>query len=489
MRLFTATIATETNTFSPLPTSIEAYKEGVFLRPGEHPDETPLMCTAPLYVARNRAKAEGFTLIEGSCFAASPAGTTNRADYEFMRDEILEQLEAALPVDGVLLGLHGAMVAHGYDDVEGDVIERVRALVGPKTVIGVELDPHCHLTLKRVRLADVIVLYKEFPHTDVVERAEDVLDIVLKTLRGKAKPVMSLYDCRQIQSYPTTLPLMRGFVDRMKAMEGKDGVLSISIGHCFPYADVPELGGRILVVMDKDKAKGDALATKIGEEFVAMRGKTMPEYLSTDEGISTALEFNDQPVVMADPADNAGGGAPSDNTTILRRLIEREAREAVVGPLWDPIAVRLCFDAGLGAEFPLRFGGKIGPTSGAPIDAKVTVVGLKRDCWQSFGPTQVPLGDCAAVRIGGVEVVLISNRTQALGLELFTNLGIDPRMKKIVVVKSTNHFMAAFGPIAKKVIYIDSDGPLSRDYRKIPYTRVTRPIWPLDEKTNPSLIL
>src|ERR1700730_3183457 len=307
MRLFAATIATETNTFSPLPTSIDAYKEGVFLRPGEHPDDTPLMCTAPLWVARKWAAKEGFTLIEGSCFAASPAGTTNRADYEFMRDEILGQLEAALPVDGVLLGLHGAMVAHGYDDVEGDIIERVRALVGPKTVIGVELDPHCHLTLKRVRLADIIVLYKEFPHTDVVERAEDVLDLVLRTLRGAVKPVMSLYDCRQIQSYPTTLPLMRAFVDRMGAMEGKNGVLSISLGHCFPYADVAELGGRILVVMDKDKAAGDALAIRIGEEFVAMRGKTMPDYSTADEAITTALAFNDQPVVMADPADNAGG--------------------------------------------------------------------------------------------------------------------------------------------------------------------------------------
>src|SRR5262249_38726298 len=177
-------------------------------------------------------------------------------------------VEKALPLDGVLLGLHGAMVAHGYDDVEGDIIERVRKLVGQKCVIGVELDPHCHLTLKRVQLSDVIVLYKEFPHTDVVERAEDVLDIVLKTIRGEVKPVMSMYDCRQIGSYPTTLPLMRAFVDRMMAMEGKDGILSISIGHCFPYADVPELTGRILVVMDKDKAKGDALATKIGEEFV-----------------------------------------------------------------------------------------------------------------------------------------------------------------------------------------------------------------------------
>ena len=488
MRLFSATIATETNTFSPLPTSMEAYREGVFLRPGEHPAETPLMCTAPLWVARRRAAAEGFTLIEGSCFAASPAGTTNRADYETMRDEILAQVAAALPLDGVLLGLHGAMVAHGYDDVEGDLVERVRAIVGPGCLIGVELDPHCHLTLKRVRMSDFIVLYKEFPHTDVVERAEDLLDIMLKALRKQVRPVMSMYDCRQIGSYPTTLPLMRGFVDRMKAMEGTDGILSISIGHCFPYADVPEMGGRILVVVDGDKAKADALATRIGEEFVAMRGRTAPDYLEVDAGITAGLAVNGHPVVMADPADNAGGGAPSDNTTILRRLIERRVDGAALGPIWDPIAVRLCFDAGLGASFPLRFGGKIGPASGQPVDATVTDTGLARDCWQSFGPTQVPLGDCACVAVGGVSVVLITNRTQALGLELFRNVGLEPTEQKLLVVKSTNHFMAAFGPIAKQVLYIDTDGPIPRDYRKIPYTRVQRPIWPLDEQTSPGLI-
>jgi microcystin degradation protein MlrC len=258
MRLFSATIATETNTFSPLPTSLDAYKESVFLRPGEHPTDAPRMCTAPLFVARRRAAAEGFTLIEGSCFAASPAGTTNRADYEFMRDEILAQLKAALPLDGVLFGLHGAMVAHGYDDVEGDVLERARAIVGPECVIGVELDPHCHLTVKRVRLADITILYKEFPHTDVVERAEDLLTLVLRTIRKQVRPTTSLFDCRQIGSYPTTLPLMRAFVDKTAAMEGKDGVLSVSIGHCFPYADVPELTGRILVITDNDKAKADA---------------------------------------------------------------------------------------------------------------------------------------------------------------------------------------------------------------------------------------
>ena len=150
--------------------------------------------------------------------------------------------------------------------------------------------------------------------------------------------------------------------------------------------------------------------------------------------------------------------------------------------------MRLCFDAGLGASFPLRFGGKTGPASGQPIDATVTVTGLARDCRQSFGPTQVPLGDCAAIRVGGIEVVLITKRTQALGLELFRNVGIEPTAKKLVVVKSTNHFHAAFGPIAEKVLYIDSDGPLPRDYRKLPYTRVQRPIWPLDAEASPGLI-
>ena len=489
MRLFTATLATETNTFSPMPTSLAGYKETVFLRPGEHPVDAPVMCTATLWVARRRAAQDGYTLIEGSCFAASPAGTTNRADYEFMRDEILAQMRAAMPLDGLVLGLHGAMIAGGYDDVEGDFLERARAIVGPKCVIGVELDPHCHLTKKRVRLSDVIVLYKEFPHIDVVERAEEVLDMVLKTVRGGIKPVMSLYDCRQISSYPTTLPLMRKFVDKIKAMENKDGILSISIGHCFPYADVPEIGGRVLVITDGDKTKADAVATAVGEEFVSMRGKTLPDFHMPADAIAIAKGTNSAPIVFAEPADNAGGGAPSDNTTILRHLLDDGIDNVALGPIWDPIAVRLCFDAGLGAVFPLRFGGKTAPTSGLPVDAKVEVIGLKRDAWQSFGPAQVPLGDCAAIRVGGVEVVLITKRTQALGLELFTNVGVDPNLKKLIVVKSTNHFMGAFGPIATKVLYVESDGPLSREYSKIPYTRVERPIWPLDRETKPGLIL
>ena len=155
MKLFAATIATETNTFSPLPTSLESFREAVFYRPGEHPNDAPRMCTAPLFVARRRAARGDFVLIEGSCFAASPAGTTSKQAYEQMREEVLAQVKNALPLDGVLLGLHGAMVAHGYDDVEGDLIAQVRAIVGDACVIGVEHDPHCHMTIKRLQHCDV----------------------------------------------------------------------------------------------------------------------------------------------------------------------------------------------------------------------------------------------------------------------------------------------------------------------------------------------
>ena len=486
MRLFAASIGTETNTFAPIPTALESFYESFYAPPGQHPDDAKL-CTAPLWVARRRAREEGFTLIEGTATFAEPAGLVSREAYETLRDEVLGQLRAAMPVDGVLLGLHGAMVADGYDDCEGDLIERVRQMVGPQVPIGVELDPHCHMTLKRVRNATVIICFKEFPHTDFVARGEEVVDLILRTIRGEIRPVMSLVDCRMIGSFPTTIQPMRGFVDRISALEGRDGVLSISIAHCFPYADVPELGSRILVITDNRKQEGDALARQLADDFFAMRGKTTPPYLDPD-GIIDAAAGIPGTVVVADPADNPGGGAPGDSTVILRRLIERGVKRAALGPIWDPIAVRLCFMAGTGGRLALRFGGKTAPSSGLPIDAKVTVKALKRDATMTFVDSKVPLGDTALIVIDDIEVVLITKRTQALGADLFTGLGVDLSSKRLVVVKSTNHFYAAFSPIASKVLYCDADGPIARDHRKVPYTRVQRPIWPLDEQVKPVLL-
>lgn len=486
MRMFAASIGTETSTFAPIPTALESFHESFYAPPGQHPQDAKL-CTAPFWVARRRAKAEGWTLIEGTCSFAEPAGLVSREAHETLRDEVLGQLRAALPVDGVLLGLHGAMVADGYDDCEGDLIERVRSMVGPAVPIGVELDPHCHLTLKRVQNATVIICFKEFPHTDFVARGEEVVELTLQAARGTIKPVMSLVDCRMIGSFPTTLQPMRGFVDRISALEGKDGVLSISLAHCFPYADVPELGARVLVITDDRRAAGDRLARALADEFLGMRGKTQPDYQTPDGAIDIALREAGT-VVVADPSDNPGGGAPGDSTVILRRLIERKISNVALAPIWDPIAVRMCFMAGIGGRLRLRFGGKTAPTSGLPIDASVTVTHLERDAQQTFVGAKVPLGDSAAIAFDGICVVLITKRTQALGSDLLTGMGVEISGKKMVVVKSTNHFHAAFAPFASRVLYCDSGGPIPRDHQQVPYTRVRRPIWPLDKDVTPVLL-
>ncbi len=307
-----------------------------------------------------------------------------------MRDEILAELSAAMPVYGVLLGLHGAMIAYGYDDPEGDLIERVRAIVGKKVPIAVELDPHCHLTEKRVRLSDIMILYKEYPHTDFVERAEELVTLTLRTIRGEIRPVMSLYDCRMSDLFPTSREPGRSLADKLRTFEGKDGVLSVSLGHSYAQGDVPEHGTRVLVVTDDAKAKGDALARALGEEVRAKRGTWAPTYISLDEAIDQAYAAPEGPTVVADPSDNAGGGAASDNTNVIRRLLERGLSDACVGPLWDPIAVQFCHAAGVGTTLPLRFGGKTAITSGTPIDAEVTIIGLKRDGRQSFGISRCP---------------------------------------------------------------------------------------------------
>ncbi len=491
MRLFAAALALEANTFSPLPTSLAAFKEKLYYPPGTHPHQV-LHQSNVFEVARRRAPKDGYEFIGGSCFAAQPGGTVAKAAFEQMRDEILGQLNAALPVDGVILALHGAMVAQGYDDCEGDILARVRALVGPKTIIGVEYDPHCHATVARTKLSDIDVYYKEYPHTDFEARAEEVVTLVLAAIRGEIKPMKSLYDCRLIASFPTTIEPMRSFVDKISAMEGRDKVLSISIGHGFPYGDVAEMGARVLVVTDNAKAHGDALAAKLGHELIEIAKRSTPEFLSPDQAIAAALRTSGNgPVVIADTTDNAGGGAPSDNTTFLHKLIAARVSGAAVAPIWDPMAVRVCFDAGAGARIPLRFGGKMSAASGLPVDAVVDVLACVEDARQTFAGAPVPLGRVAAIRDveSGVMAVLITVRAQAMGTDLFSAHGVDPVAAPILVVKSNQHFHAAYAKIARAILYADGDGPQPNDYRRLAFTKIQRPILPLDARAEPRLLL
>jgi microcystin degradation protein MlrC len=481
VRVFTAALATETNTFSPIAVDKRAFEASLCARPGEHP-ATPTLCTAPITVGREVCAREGWTLIEGSASWADPAGLVARATYEKLRDEILEQLRAALPVDAVVMGLHGAMVAQGYDDCEGDLLARIREIVGPEVLVCAELDPHSHLTQKRVAAADFLVAFKEFPHIDFVDRARDLWAIAVRTLKGEIKPVMSFFDPRMIDVFPTSRQPMRGFVDQLYALEKSEpDLLSLSVIHGFMAGDVPEMGTKIIAITDNREDLGDTLAERLGRELFAKRGTFMVPQVDEAEAVEQAMAATSGPVVVADVWDNPGGGTAGDATVILAELIRRGTSDVAVGTIWDPIAVQICFAAGQGAEIPLRFGAKSAPHTGNPIDRLVRVNRVVRDAQMRFGDSYAPFGDAAWISFDGIDVILNSTRAQSFDPSLFSALGIDPKSRKILLIKSTNHFYDSFSKIASEIIYCAAGQPYPNKPAETAYRKAPRNIWPIVE--------
>jgi microcystin degradation protein MlrC len=484
MKLFMAALDTETNTYAPLPTGARAFAEG-FVAHGNATALPENYCSAQLYVWRRRAEALGWAVAESLCAYAEPGGITARAVYEGFRAEILADLRRAMPVNVVLLALHGAMVADGYDDCEGDLLAAVRAIVGPEVPVGAELDLHCHLTAAMLREATVLVTYKEYPHIDIPERAEHVFTLIADAAAGRTRPVMACFDCRMISMFrPTTQPL-RGFVDNMIAHEGRDGILSLSLAHGFPWGDVADVGVKMLAVADGDAEAAAAVARHYGEALFALRKDASPACLTIEAALEVALDLSAEggqgPVVIADVADNPGGGAPGDATFFLQAVRARGMKGVMLGYFWDPIAVRFCLEAGLGAVLDLRVGGKCGVASGAPVDLRVTVMGLAEQVTQRFGDAPVAMGPSAWVRAEGIDLVLCSLRTQTFHPEAMSALGLDPSAQRILIVKSNQHFHAGFAPIAADILYASSPGALSQDFANFPYSKRTGRYWPRDE--------
>jgi microcystin degradation protein MlrC len=245
------------------------------------------------------------------------------------------------------------------------------------------------------------------------------------------------------------------------------------------------MGTKMLVysdaAADPDGVRGRDVAKRLANELFDMRETLVEQRTGIDDALDAGIATNGT-VVLGDGSDNPGGGAPGDSTYILWRLIERNVASACLGPLWDPGAVRIAFDAGVGARLPLRIGGKIGPLSGDPVDAVWEIRALKPDMVMTgLAGTPAKLGDCALIACNGVEVVLSTYRCQAFGVDVFTQLGVDPTQRKIVVVKSSQHFRAAFEPIAAQVIMVDAPGVVARDITTLPYRKIKRPKWPLPE--------
>lgn len=477
MRIFSAGIATETNTFSPLRTGLDAFRAGGYFPAGTHPEDM-LGYAAPLIVARERARREGWTVLEGMFAFAEPGGLTTRQAYECLRDELLSDLQKNLPVDVVLLGLHGAMVADGYDDCEGDLIARVREIAGPKAVIGCELDPHAHLSEEMVENADLLVAYKEYPHTDFKERAIELVDLCVRTFAGEIRPVPAVVDTNTIVPIHTSRDPGRAFVDKISALEGKNGVLSISPIQGFASGDVPSMGTKILVYVDGDTVAARALAQDLADELVALREQFRVNYLTIDDALDRAFAEGPTPAILADRSDNPGSGAAGDSTFILRRLLGRKITSVAIGPLWDPVTVQIALEAGIGARLLMRIGGKISPMSGDPLDMFCHVKALQRGHVQTaLSGLPRSVGDAALIEVDGIECVLISSRMQAFNVDLFSGLGCDLPSKRIIVVKSAQHFYQSFSTVSTRVLYVGAPGSASQGHAA--YRKAILPKWPI----------
>lgn len=481
MKVFIASFMSETNSFSPIPAGESAFAGGMYF--GDATKNSRNIASIPLHVWRDEVEADGGEIVESICAYAGAVGLVSKSFYEKTRDHLLADLTATAPFDIVLLHLHGSMVAHGYDDCEGDIIEKVREIVGGKCIIGVELDLHCALSLSMTDNSDIIITYKENPHIDIEARAKELYPLCKATALGEIKPVMNIQETHVIGTWNSQVEPLASIVRDAKDCEKQEDVLSVSFAHCFAMCDVADSGGKIIAITDDDEEKAERIAKEFAKKIWDARHTAVWTAEEIDKTMSDVLASPNQCIILSDYCDNAGGGAPSDSTFVLQRILDDKISDIANGLYWDPVAVEFCMDAGEGATLDLRIGGKACRQSGDPVDVTVKVMGIIKNASQPFGDASaVLIGDAVWVQAANnVDIVLSSLRQQVFDPELFTQFGIDLSSKKLIIVKSAIHFRAGFSSIASEIRYIRTEGLLGIHYAKIPFKKYIKNYWPKSE--------
>lgn len=481
MKFYCAFIAHETSRFSPIPINLDSFRRQALYIPSTGEGEGFLDEFMGETSWCGALRSWGHEVVIGPVAVAMPSRPASRADYAMIKGELVETLRRAMPVDGVALLLHGAQVAEGVDDCEGDLLAAVRAVVGPSVPVGVVFDLHGNVSEAMATDADVLLACLEYPHVDFDDRAIQMAKLVERAARGEIAPTTTRRRVPMLGTYATTASPMRELVDWAKSHEGRDGILAVSITHGFAWSDVADCGASVLVCSDGDPEGGRALADRIAERYFALRAPIRAPRVGAAEAVAMALAHDGAPTIIADTTDNPGGGAAGDSTFLLRALLDARVENAALGMLWDPVAADFAIRAGVGARIPLRIGGKTGPASGAPLDIIATVLACRTDATQNAQGVTSPLGPSALIQVGGVRIVLNSLRDQVFDPACFEAFGLDPRTCRIVVVKGHQHFYATFAPFLSKVIYATPPGTVNMDYRNMTFERIPAPMYPINE--------
>lgn len=371
----------------------------------------------------------------------------------------------------------------------------MRGVVGPEVPVVATLDLHANATERMARNANALIIYRTYPHVDGYERAVQAAQLVEDALQGRKRPRCLLVQPAMLKGADhgrTTQPgIMRDLLARAEAFERQPGLNVVSIQVGFTWSDIPWAGPSIAVSHEpgaEDVARQAAEA--LIAEMWARRTEFSSSYRSIDEAVAAARRGGDRPLVLAEGTDNPGGGGYNDAPNLLRALLEAGIPNVAVGTIYDPGTVRQALKAGVGARIEVALGGHTDPSLGAPVQAMAEVLHLSDGNFRNDGPmnagVQVALGPTVVLRLGdGIDVVTTSTRMHTIDLQVFLSQGIDPLARNVLVVKSSQHFRAAFEPIAREVMLVDAGGLCSTDASRFTYAKLRRPIWPLDPVEEP----
>ncbi len=492
MRVVMAMMKHETNTFSPVPTPWARFEQwGAYRGPEvvEVFEKTNMTLGAYIKLAR----AAGAEIVSPIAAEAMPSGPVAAEAYELMSEAILEAVAGGC--DAIMLDLHGAMVAENTDDGEGTLLERIRE-IAPRTPICVTCDLHCNLTEKMIGNCDALIGYKTYPHVDMFEVASRVGEILLATLRGEVHPVMAWGQTpllSQTLRQGTDDEPFRSLIAAARAAEDSGEVLGATVFGGFALADIADSGASALAIADGDVAKAEAARNSLLEMIWQARDQHLYRHRPLAEAVAEAKALEDGPILLLDHADNVGSGGTQDVMGVLGEVIRQGLEGVAVGAIWDPTAVRSMAEAGIGATVTLQLGGRTDMPSiglrGRPLAVTGKVKTLSDGEWTVRGPMyhglEVFLGPTAVLDTGKVEIVVISRHHEPWDLGIFTSVGIDPRHKRYLLLKSRIHYRAGFGPIARHTFTLDGEGVTTSDNRLLDYTKVRRPIYPLDRANEP----
>ncbi len=485
MRIAIGSIMHESNTFSTVRTTLNDFNN---MTVGKEVIESYQGTGHPVGGFLAVAQKEGIEIIPTIVTNACPSGPVTDHAFQFLKEKLLKGIKNAGHIDGVLLALHGAMLTESLEDPEGNILEEVRRIIGNTAYLVSSLDSHANLSPLMVKNADALIGYKTAPHVDRRETGEEAARVLISLIKKKVTATMAMKKIPMLASgnaAVTSAEPMVSLLEKAKLRERQKGVVSLSVFIGYTLADVAISGPSIVAVTENNPELARKITRDLAREMWRVRKEFRFELTPVPDAIDQALLTEGGPVVIADMGDNPCGGGSGDVNILLENLIERKVRDVAVALFVDPGAVKKAIEAGVGEQVSLEIGGKIDTDACKPLKVKGKVRLLfdgkfmhkelvAQGTWDDMGRT-------AVVHINGIEVVIVERTIRVSDPEIFRSVGIEPKDKKIVVVKDGLQFLVCYEPFAKRVIFVDTPGWTSPNLSYFTFKNLKRPIFPLDD--------